>query len=110
MFRVLFAVSLLLRGLSFAQDTSSSLVLDSSAAIAKTAATDTSSASQPSTPQDSKSLTLFKSAPVIYPEAAQNAGIQGYVVVKITTNETGDVESTSVVSGDPTLTAAALTA
>jgi TonB family protein len=52
-------------------------------------------------------LTLAKSVPIVYPMAAQQAKTQGYVTLKITISQDGDVESVDTVSGDPALAAAA---
>ena len=63
-----------------------------------------------SAPPDSKSLSLVKGFPVEYPAAAQTANIQGFVVLKVTVGENGDVETADIVSGDPVLCAAASSA
>lgn len=63
----------------------------------------TNSAAQPT----SDSLVIARSIPVTYPAAAKQTNTQGYVVVKITVNENGDVEEVENVSGDPALAAAA---
>jgi TonB family protein len=58
-------------------------------------------------PPDSKSLTLAKLVSVVYPAPAQRAKTQGFVDLKITVGESGDVQDTAVVKGDPTLASAA---
>lgn len=109
MFRALLSACIMLASVSaLSQNTSSpsGAVTQPNAQTSITGNADGNNPSQPSAPPDSKNLTLLKSAPVVYPEAAKNAGTQGSVVVKITANEIEDVESTSVVSGDPMLAAA----
>ena len=51
-------------------------------------------------------LALAKNVPISYPEVAQQTSTQGYVVVKITVNENGDVESVENVFGNPELVGA----
>jgi len=45
-----------------------------------------------------------------YPDAARTAGIQGTVILKVVTSETGDVKEVETVSGDPLLAQAAIDA
>jgi TonB family protein len=56
---------------------------------------------------DSRSLMFRTIVPINYPQAAQDAGTQGRVVVRMTVNESGDVESAGIVSGAPILASAA---
>ncbi len=56
------------------------------------------------------STLITQKSPLKYPDAAIKAGIQGTVVLKVVTSYSGDVEEVTVVSGDPTLTQAAVEA
>ena len=72
-----------------------------------------SASSQPTTPANpapAPKPRVLKSFPADYPTAAQEAGIQGQVLLQIVISETGDVESAEVLSGDDALTKAALNA
>lgn len=53
------------------------------------------------------SALLVHKAPINYPDAARNAGVQGTVVMKVVTSSSGEVEEVTVVSGDPALEQAA---
>ena len=53
---------------------------------------------------------VLTSVPADYPTAAQDAGIQGQVLLKIVISEKGDVENAEVLSGDEALTKSALKA
>ncbi len=53
---------------------------------------------------------IVEKAPMAYPEAARNAGVQGKVVLRVVTSYSGDVEEVTVVSGDPALAQAAVDA
>ena len=74
----------------------------------------TSVESQPTTTQstlpDSKSLKPVKVVKASYPAAAEADGLQGEVVVKLVVSETGDVDQTEIVSGNPVLGRAAMDA
>jgi TonB family protein len=73
------------------------------------AATDTTP-ENPSALPDSTKLDPLKMEKAVYPiQAAQN-GIQGQVVVAMHVSEAGDVEGVDVVSGDPILSEAAVSA
>ncbi len=61
-------------------------------------------------PPDSRSLVLIQRARPVYPIIDEKDPLQGQVVIRITTSETGDVESTEVMNGDPLLAAAAVNA
>ena len=69
----------------------------------------TSARQTPVNPPPSKPRVL-KSVPADYPTAAQDAGIQGQVLLKIIISEKGDVENAEVLSGDEALTKSALKA
>jgi TonB family protein len=56
---------------------------------------------------DAASALLVHKAPINYPDAARNAGIQGTVVMKVVTTSSGEVKEVTVVSGDPALAQAA---
>jgi TonB family protein len=56
---------------------------------------------------DTASALIVQKAPLKYPDAARNAGIQGTVVLRIVTTYSGDVKDLTVVSGDPMLAQAA---
>ena len=58
-------------------------------------------------PPDSTTLVPIKVQKANYPIEAQQAGLQGQVIVKILVSEKGDVEAVEVVSGDPILARAA---
>lgn len=60
--------------------------------------------------EDSKTLVVIKIEKAIYPIAAQEQQIQGRVWVNALINETGDVDRVDVVSGDPLLVDAAVSA
>ncbi len=68
------------------------------------------SAASPVGPPDSTSLVLIQRARPVYPISDEKDPLQGQVVIRITTSETGDVQSTEVVSGNPLLAAAAVNA
>jgi protein TonB len=53
---------------------------------------------------------LLQSPPVVYPEAARAAGIQGTVNMQIVIGKDGHVVETMVISGDPRLAPAAIAA
>jgi len=55
---------------------------------------------------DSQSLVFLKIVPIKYPQAAQQTNTQGVVVIKMAVNESGDVESADILSGDPGLASA----
>jgi len=59
---------------------------------------------------DTASALVVQKAPITYPGAARNAGIQGTVVLRVVTSYSGDVEEVTVISGDPALAQAAATA
>lgn len=63
----------------------------------------------PSAP-DSAHLVVTKKVKANYPTEAAQEKLQGEVVVKIVVSETGDVESAEVVSGNPVLGKAAISA
>jgi periplasmic protein TonB len=50
---------------------------------------------------------LLKKVTPLYPEAARQAGIQGHVVLGAVIGKNGDIESLTLISGDPALTDAA---
>jgi TonB family protein len=56
---------------------------------------------------DTASALIVQKAPLQYPAAARNAGIQGTVVLRVVTSYSGAVEEVTVVSGDPVLAQAA---
>jgi len=56
---------------------------------------------------DTASALVVQKAPINYPDAARNAGIQGTVVLNVVTTYSGDMEGVTVVSGDPALAQAA---
>jgi len=60
-------------------------------------------------PEKASSLVREKT-PIRYPESAQNAGIEGTVKLQLVTTIFGDVESVTVISGDPVLAQAAVQA
>lgn len=60
----------------------------------------------PTAAPDSQSLLFLKIVPINYPQAAQGSGTGGLVVVRMTVNESGDVESAEVVSGASVLAGA----
>jgi TonB family protein len=65
----------------------------------------------PSTPPpDSTRLELIKKVKPEYPPSAVPDKLQGQVIVRIVVNETGDVDSAEVISGNPVLAAAAVDA
>jgi TonB family protein len=68
-----------------------------------------SAASVPALP-DSTVLEVVKRVKATYPVEAEKEKLQGEVVLKIVVSETGDVESTEVVSGHPVLANAAISA
>jgi len=53
------------------------------------------------------SALIVQKAPLKYPDAARNAGVQGTVVLQVVTTYSGDVKELTVVSGDPVLAQAA---
>jgi TonB family protein len=53
------------------------------------------------------SALIVQKAPLKYPDAARNAGIQGTVVLRVVTDYSGDVKELTVLSGDPVLAQAA---
>jgi TonB family protein len=59
---------------------------------------------------DSKILEIIHAQKAIYPNDAERAGVQGEVIVRVRVSETGDVEKTEVLSGDPLLVDAAVNA
>jgi len=59
---------------------------------------------------DSKTLEIVARQSAKYPLAARRDGIQGEVMVEVLVSETGDVEKTEVLSGDPILADAAVQA
>jgi len=59
---------------------------------------------------DSTSLEFVYTQKADYPLAAERDGIQGEVMVRVNISETGDVESTEVLSGNPILADAAVRA
>ena len=72
-------------------------------------ATDEKSAGQtPAVLPDSTRLEVLKSFKAPYPLKAQEEGIQGRVVVKVTISQQGDVVGADVVSGDPILAESAV--
>lgn len=64
----------------------------------------------PSAPGDSVTLEPIKTVKADYPYQARERAMQGQVWVKIRVSETGDVENTEVISGDPILAKAAVAA
>ena len=60
-----------------------------------------------SVPADSTKLELIKAPEPDYPLDAAAKRVQGKVVIRLHISETGDVENTEVVSGEPILAAAA---
>ena len=82
-------------------------------ALAQSQPPSPSAASDAATPRrahldaDTASALVVQKAPIKYPEAARNDGIQGTVVLKVVTDYSGDVKEVSVVSGDPALAQAA---
>jgi TonB family protein len=56
---------------------------------------------------DTASSLVLQKAPIHYPDAARNSGIQGTVVLKVVTDLSGNVQEATVVSGDPALAQAA---
>ena len=60
-----------------------------------------------SVPADSTALELIKAPEPDYPLEAAAKRVQGKVVLQLHISETGDVENTDVVSGEPILAAAA---
>src|SRR5215467_8617727 len=63
-----------------------------------TPATDSSAS-----PGDSTRLVIISAPKPSYPRPAANKGIQGKVWIHLLISETGDVESTDIISGDPDL-------
>jgi TonB family protein len=61
-------------------------------------------------PPDSTRLELIKKVKPEYPPAAAPDKLQGQVIVRIVVDETGDVDSSEVISGNPVLAAAAVDA
>jgi TonB family protein len=59
---------------------------------------------------DSTELEPVKVMQAVYPREAAKKKITGQVVVKVSVSETGDVEGTEVISGDPILAKAAVDA
>jgi TonB family protein len=59
---------------------------------------------------DSTKIELVKGERAIYPLAAEEKKLQGQVWVRLHISETGDIEGVDVVSGDPILAAAAVSA
>jgi len=53
------------------------------------------------------SALIVQKAPLKYPDAARNAGIQGTVVLRVVIDYSGDVKELTVLSGDPVLAQAA---
>ena len=66
------------------------------------AATDSSTS-----PGDSTRLVIISAPKPSYPMGAANKGVQGKVWIHLLISETGDVESTDIISGDPDLARAA---
>src|SRR5215472_1323582 len=66
-----------------------------------------SSTASPADPEDSTQLVLIKSPKPSYPIEAERQGVQGTVWIHLLISETGDVEKTDVISGDPDLARAA---
>lgn len=58
-------------------------------------------------PADSTKLVLIKSPQPVYPPAAETQELQGEVWIKLLISETGEVENTEIVSGNPILAEAA---
>jgi TonB family protein len=67
----------------------------------------TAAAASPSSPGDSTELVVIDAPQPGYPMEAVNKGVQGKVWIHLIISETGDVESTDVISGDPDLARAA---
>lgn len=61
----------------------------------------------PSSPADSTQLEVIKSPKPDYPAQAAAKELQGQVWIKLLISETGDVETTEIISGDPILAKAA---
>jgi len=59
---------------------------------------------------DSKILEIIHEQGTIYPNDAERAGVQGEVMVRVWVSEMGDVEKAEVLSGDPLLVDAAVSA
>jgi TonB family protein len=64
-------------------------------------------AASPATPEDSTELVVLEAPQPGYPMEAVSKGVQGKVWIHLIISETGDVESTDVLSGDPDLARAA---
>jgi TonB family protein len=93
------------------------LILTSSIALAQSANpapapsnSPPDSASTEAPPPDSTTLEIILRQQAIYPLSAARNGVQGEVMVRVTVSETGDVEKTEVLSGDPILADAAVRA
>jgi TonB family protein len=61
----------------------------------------------PASPGDSTEIIVLQAPKPSYPMEAANKGVQGKVWIHLIISETGDVESTDVISGDPDLARAA---
>jgi TonB family protein len=60
--------------------------------------------------EDSTEIQVARAVKAIYPNEAFAQSLQGQVIVRMTISETGDVEKSEVISGDPVLAKAAIEA
>ena len=56
---------------------------------------------------ETSSKLIVQKSPIIYPDAAQSAGIQGAVMLNVVVSDSGDVKEVTVLSGDSALGQAA---
>jgi TonB family protein len=100
-FRALFIAIVLISGFAMGQKN-----------IADPSTAPSSSSPVPATPvpPDSNSLEPIRSFVPTYPPSAENDKLHGLVVIKTVVSTSGDVTSTQIISGDPLLAKAAITA
>jgi len=104
------AISFLLASIAvWPQSDSAKPKSDASSSAPSSSSPPLSAPSSPADP-DSTKIELVKGERAIYPLAAEEKKLQGQVWVSLHISETGDVEGVDVVSGDPILAAAAVSA
>ena len=90
------------------------VVLVASVALAQTSIpavpAETGESAPAATVADSTTLEIIKSQKAVYPATAVRDGIQGQVWLQLLVSEAGDVERVEVISGDPILAKAAVSA
>ena len=83
---------------------------DTSSSAPSSSSPPSSAPSSSSALPDSTKIELVKGERAIYPVAAEEKKLQGQVWVRLHISETGDIEGVDVISGDPILAAAAVSA